>query len=268
MKSLQLRILNGALRIVLALELAIPFMLLIPVVKATKFGSSRALRQAAAERGVCVTLVASDGWIEQLLLVAGTVMRFTGAYAYEENVVASMSRVKGGTFLDIGAHHGLYCCLLRKNFRTLIAAEPFPDSIRIMRRTFRLSGVRAIVLPTAVTDRSGSTLLLLAKRGSVENRIELGGNRTTATGEMRVPTTTVSEIVEQYGPLDLVKVDVEGAEWLVLNGAESSLDQIRRWVIELHDLRRKDELERWMTVHKYQGEWLDGNHFSAWNTKQ
>jgi len=199
--------------------------------------------------------------------VAGTVMRFSGGYTYEENVVAAMSRVRGGTFLDIGAHHGLYCCLLRKNFRTLIAVEPFPDSIRIMRRTFRLSGVRAIVLPTAVSDRSGSTRLLIAKRGSVENQIELGRDRTSATGEVRVPTTTVTEIVEHYGAVDLVKVDVEGAEWRVLSGAESSLNKIRRWVIELHDLGRKEELERWMTLHKYRGEWLDETHFSAWSTQ-
>jgi FkbM family methyltransferase len=251
----------------LALELAVPYVLLTPLVKATKFGRSRALGPSDGNKRVCVSVIARGGWIEQLFLVAGTVMRFAKAYTYEEKVAGAMLRVRGETFLDIGAHHGSYCCLLRRNFRTVIAVEPSPDSIRVMRRTFRLSGVRAIVIPAAVSDQVGSTKLFLAKSGSVENQIELGEYPSRTREELRVPTTTVSKIIECYGPVDLVKVDVEGAEWLLLKGAESALDQVHRWVIELHDIRRKEELERWMTAHRYRGEWLDENHFAAWRTE-
>jgi hypothetical protein len=71
----------------------------------------------------------------------------------------------------------------------------------------------------------------------------------------------------------LVKLDVEGAEWLVLEGAEDIMPNIRQWVIELHDRGRKAQLEEYMQRHGYTCKWLDQNRFphayfsrSEWKT--
>jgi len=58
----------------------------------------------------------------------------------------------------------------------------------------------------------------------------------------------------------LVKVDVEGAEWLVLEGAKGMMNRIRSWLIELHDPIRKREIERRMAQHGYQHIWIDDHH--------
>ena len=60
--------------------------------------------------------------------------------------------------------------------------------------------------------------------------------------------------------VDLVKVDVEGAEELVLRGAEPIMQNIRSWVIELHDRSRKAELVSYMEKYGYESTWIDRNH--------
>lgn len=74
----------------------------------------------------------------------------------------------------------------------------------------------------------------------------------------------LSAILELEEEVDLVKVDVEGAEWLVLEGAEAIMPRIRRWVIELHEPSRKAELEHRMRQHGYnKNSWLDSAHLAS-----
>jgi len=63
---------------------------------------------------------------------------------------------------------------------------------------------------------------------------------------------------------DLVKVDVEGAEWEVLNGAKNVMSKIRSWLIELHDTTRKNELKDLLKSSGYNVRWVDRNHIFAW----
>ena len=65
--------------------------------------------------------------------------------------------------------------------------------------------------------------------------------------------------------VDLAKVDVEGAEWKVIKGAELSMraGRIRRWVIEVDDPSAKGVLEDHLKERKYVTRWLDARHLFA-----
>ncbi len=56
-----------------------------------------------------------------------------------------------------------------------------------------------------------------------------------------------------------MKIDVEGAEFLVLNGAKNALEggRITNLMIELHDEGRKDEMESFLGSRHYSTRWLD-----------
>jgi hypothetical protein len=79
----------------------------------------------------------------------------------------------------------------------------------------------------------------------------------------QVETSTYDEAVGRSA--ELVKIDVEGAEFLVLKGAEASLSakKIESIVIELHDRKRQKELEEILTKYDYRFRWLDGDHILA-----
>src|SRR5205807_7074469 len=84
----------------------------------------------------------------------------------EKELARALTQVRGRTFLDVGANQGYYCCLLWKNFDKLIAVEPAPDNLRIMRRVFRLSGLQPLILPIAVSDHNGFSRLVIRPRSS------------------------------------------------------------------------------------------------------
>jgi hypothetical protein len=84
-------------------------------------------------------------------------------------------------------------------------------------------------------------------------------------GGRKVQTRKLSTIIKDE-QVDLIKVDVEGAEWSVLKGAEESLDRIKSWVIELHDVSRKKELEKWFKDRGYLFKWLDDIHIYAYRS--
>src|SRR6266487_979773 len=61
---------------------------------------------------------------------------------------------------------------------------------------------------------------------------------------------------------DLVKIDVEGAEFLVLEGMKESLAKrrVRNILVELHDRGRKEELETILRNNFGDVFWVDHQH--------
>jgi hypothetical protein len=59
--------------------------------------------------------------------------------------------------------------------------------------------------------------------------------------------------------VDLCKIDVEGAEFLVLESATNGLKEGRiiRIMVELHNRERKTELESFLRRHEFELRWLD-----------
>jgi len=63
----------------------------------------------------------------------------------------------------------------------------------------------------------------------------------------------------------LVKVDVEGAEFLVLEGMRANLKErsVRCIMVELHNKENKSRLESTFTDDGYAVEWVDPDHLFA-----
>jgi hypothetical protein len=59
--------------------------------------------------------------------------------------------------------------------------------------------------------------------------------------------------------IELMKIDVEGAEFKVIDGARETVSNARSIIVEVHDKERKSEMERiidkWFRVS-----WLDPDH--------
>lgn len=179
-------------------------------------------------------------------------------FGYEPEVADFVSRIRGRVFYDIGAGTGHYSVLLSKNFETIVAFEP---DLRNFQHIIyaamigRLTNIR--VSNVAVSDFDGTATL---HRGGVLWHSIV---RTTQEDkEPHVSTVRLDSVIGD-GTIDLVKVDVEGAEWHVLRGAEGSIraGKIRRILIELHDTKRKDELARYLWQRSYSTVWLDSNKY-------
>ncbi len=197
--------------------------------------------------------------------------RFYGS-DYEAHVRRAIISLSGDVFWDVGANTGYYALRLAPRFSEVRAFEPNPDAVKILRNRIAKARIQNVTVePLALSDVTGtSTLYLLThvrektvgSRNTLLRDPSLGDDspkgETMTAPSIEVETTTVDSLL---GPrkVDLMKIDVEGGEFIVLRGAREALSQgrIKRLVIELHDNTRKDELESVLVGNGYRADWLD-----------
>jgi FkbM family methyltransferase len=171
--------------------------------------------------------------------------------SHEPDVTRFVKGLRGHLFVDVGANTGYYPKLLEHNFDRTIALEADPE-------------IYAYLEEHRPQNCNVTNVVVAESEGWVElyrNPDNLSSGASIMASYlwrgMKVRKTSLTSILQNEGNVDIVKVDVEGAEWLVLKGAESVMARIRQWVIELHDMSRKTELEEYMRRHGYRCMWLD-----------
>ena len=167
--------------------------------------------------------------------------------SFEPKVSSFAKTLQGELFIDVGANIGQYVSLLQENFRKILAIEADPAICQCLKR---LCPRNCEVVNAAAADILGYAELAR----NPDNLID-GASIMEEKG-ITVRKIPLSSIIREQN-VDLVKVDVEGAEWLVLRGAEQVMDKIRAWIIELHDPARKTELASYMKQYGYECTWLD-----------
>ncbi|MDP7510867.1 MAG: FkbM family methyltransferase [Dehalococcoidia bacterium] len=155
-----------------------------------------------------------------------------GRYEQETTSLFQSIIEPGTVVIDVGAHVGYYSLLAARNAGPagkVYAFEPEPANHSLLVKNAELNGYDNIVpLRKAVSNRVGSSTLYLT---SLDNgRHSTYRHESTQTGSEVVETTSLDAFLESEGwpPVDLVKVDVEGAEMDVLAGMEQLLQRSDR----------------------------------------
>ena len=130
--------------------------------------------------------------------------------------------------IDIGAHVGVYASVLEDivGAQNLYLFEPLPALYRRLRWDFR----GAHVFATALSDQSGPQQMRVPfiNGQRVDSRATLNQHHEpaqTATREITVQRDTLDALAQRnlFGPVGLIKIDVEGHELAVINGATQFL---------------------------------------------
>lgn len=132
----------------------------------------------------------------------------------------------GDRFIDVGANVGLYSLLAAEAGCSVTALEPFPDSREQLEQNNALNGYGIEIPEVALADRAGT--MLLAGQDALRQHLVVGG---TDQG-LAVAVQTLDEVLGD-GSAAGVKIDVEGAERLVLEGGRRALSQRRIALLQL-----------------------------------
>jgi FkbM family methyltransferase len=183
---------------------------------------------------------------------------FRNPHLHEYRVSEYLLKTKGKLFIDLGANLGRYSILLAGNYEKVIAVEPDPNNMHFLKRNVEAAGVQNVeFMQVAVGNREGEVKLYMAPHiGGHNIYVDNGLGYTTV--QMKMLASILAEC-----RADLVKVDVEGAEWEVLEGALPVMDKIDSWVIELHNVERKKEMQILLEKFGYRCLWLDDKHVYA-----
>lgn len=153
---------------------------------------------------------------------------------FEPEVYEWVDLKKGDIAIDLGAHRGWYTLYFsRKVGKTghVIAVEPCPQNLAFLHENIRLNSLCNVeVIPCAVSDKQGNAQLII---GNHSGRHTLMLSTNGETEKIRVSTITLDDILSDLGKIDLVKIDIEGAELVVLNACKQ-LNKVERFIIEVH----------------------------------
>ncbi len=144
----------------------------------------------------------------------------------------------GDVVWDIGANLGVFTiAALARGASQVVAVEPDPWLAGLIRRSVALPenrGTPVHILPAAVADRPSVAMLAIAARGRSSNALSHVGGRSQMGGvreEVAVPVLTLDILLDTFAAPTFVKIDVEGAEALVLRGAKRLLEAERKPVL-------------------------------------
>lgn len=129
--------------------------------------------------------------------------------------------IQGDSFVDIGAHVGLYTVLAAHRVGVtgeVVAAEPHPESFAVLQQNVERHALRRIARPlqVAVSDENGFAELNLPQRSKAAWS-SLGEPWALSERSVTVETVTVDSFLRGTRPF-LIKIDVEGWERRVFAG--------------------------------------------------
>ncbi len=164
---------------------------------------------------------------------------------YEPNEFCFLARVlrPGMVFVDVGANMGLYTLFAARKVGEqgqVLAIEPSSRECERLRRNLRENSVTNVrLVRRAASNFSGEAeLLVAADVRSGHNTLGAFAYDTPLAVKQKVRTERLDAIVAEEGlaRVDVIKMDVEGAEVKALEGAAGILERFRPLLlIELAD---------------------------------
>jgi FkbM family methyltransferase len=205
-------------------------------------GKGVLLEPLAARSGTRTATVA--GTFAMSLDLANAIHRqiFMGTFARDMTRWARTLLPAGGTFLDVGAHAGYFSLLAADRVGPhdhVHAVEPNPRTFDTLRRHLDRNAVSQVrAHHCGLADRAG-TLRLHAPAGTHDYNATMLPRADWAMVE--VPARRLDDCLTEWGVdrIDLMKMDVEGAEPLVVAGGAESLARgvVRHLMVEVNGPR-------------------------------
>jgi len=162
---------------------------------------------------------------------------------YEPGCVRALREhlLEGSVCVDVGANVGYFSILMSRlvgKHGQTIAFEPMPENVELLRENIEVNGLENIVVVAAAAgDESGSVELLNAasdratKTASVVGYHIEGPAQTTVVRCVRLDDYFDASVP----PPALIKIDVEGAELMVLKGARQTIAKSQpTLIVEIH----------------------------------
>lgn len=201
-----------------------------------------------------IAKIISNGPIEVTVGDIAAIILFPNNASYfsffdnNSNETAFIEYILGHTgcesvFYDIGANIGVFTLFFGKHGKEVIAFEPFPNNYEVLQENIKRNGLDNVrTCCTAVSDKNGRAPLYfpeyadndtsttaLASLGKVDTPNDVRGTD--------VAVATLDKAIDEYSlPLpDVIKIDIEGAEYSALVGMQQTLKKSRASLfIEIH----------------------------------
>jgi FkbM family methyltransferase len=174
----------------------------------------------------------------------------------EQEVKRYLAMEENETFVDVGANVGSYSLMVANEYKDravmVIAIEAHPENYKALRRNIRCNKFENTIIPINKVVSNYKGLVDLYERShdgtrvdsemySICNykRIDTHNILHPSGNSLEIECDTLDNILLNYR-VDVIKMDVEGAEVLALKAATKTLERIRKIVVEIHGDNSED----------------------------
>ncbi len=150
------------------------------------------------------------------------------------------------TIIDLGAHIGLATLYFASLFPEvqIFSVEPVPENFKLLKKNCEANGINAKVINKCVdVDKGFKKFYLFSVSSVLHSLFERDLNHRS----IDVETITMDALLEENGieEVDILKVDIEGAEGRLFSKCSSWIRKVRLIIMEIHpEFVDSDELIR------------------------
>jgi FkbM family methyltransferase len=172
---------------------------------------------------------------------------------FGDKIYRAIHAIPFTSVLDCGANGGVFAAYAQTQagaaLRTYIGVEPDPDSFALLAEMVHLRGMEPIstLFQVAVSDHD-ATASFNTDGKSWTHRLMEGG-------KLVVQTLTINSILDRAGlkEVDLMKLDVEGAEKQVLEAWPTWRHRVKCVVVELHNFEHSLDFQWFSSLARASG---------------
>jgi len=178
--------------------------------------------------------------------------------------------LKEGVFIDIGANFGRYTVMMARKLKgkgTVVSIEPEAHTIELLKQNVSINKLTNVfVVGKGCSSRNGKETFYL------EGTTYSGGTHSLKkeahhVGKITIDVETLDSIVSRLKikRVDLIKIDVEGLEVSVLQGAKETIKKNHPKIIcESLDEESEERIKNMLKKFKYNIERIDQENIFAY----
>jgi FkbM family methyltransferase len=166
--------------------------------------------------------------------------------------------VEGDVFIDAGAHIGKYSIMLSPRFRKVLAVEANPETFKLLEENIRLNKATNVkAINRALWCEDGKQLEFFITKMNVGasslKRDLIAEEGLTIDRKISVYTITLDTLFEKEGikDVDLMKLDVEGAEYEALQGLNLDEHAVKKIICEVLNQECYDRITSYLQKFGY-----------------
>jgi FkbM family methyltransferase len=247
---------------------------LVDRVPAALRGPVGSLLVSARRRELCVARPTADGWAHTYREGVTVHPRLGGPSARLQDEQARDTFLyhyeprAGDVIFDVGAGVGGEVRLLSRlvgSTGRVVSIEAHPRTYGYLTHTIRLNGLTNVTpVQAALAGVTGTVYLSDDDENHVSNGLVDRDSFANGAGGVAVPGATLPDLVERTGVtrIDLLKMNIEGAELSALRAAQDCLDLVRHVAISCHDFKADEGGAQWQRTYDPVRELLQDNGFT------
>jgi FkbM family methyltransferase len=163
----------------------------------------------------------------------------------------------GMTFIDVGANigaHTIHGARLVGDEGTVISFEADPNTFRLLERNVNLNHIANATLYNRCISNKRELLTFHVSTNTARSSLFRKGS-----SQLQLLACTLDEMLPRRQQIDLLKIDVEGADYLVLAGARSIFEERPPKVVVVEVSSCSGEIQEFLLSRDYRLYRFDGN---------